>query len=112
MRRISNFCTYLHSHIVQLMNGSLPAAVPMTVMKSFRNVGISLNRVGLQIRCAVTPNIARLWKKEGPTKTNAFGERKNGAEDRQVSLDFEGYVMNCEWKGSRGSRGGGEELEE
>jgi hypothetical protein len=36
------------------MNGFLPAAVPMNIMESFRNVEISLNRVGLQIRCAVT----------------------------------------------------------
>jgi hypothetical protein len=77
------------------MNGFLSAAIPMNIIRSFRNVGISINRVGLQIRCAVTPNTVELWKKEGPTEKNAVGEEKNGPEDEQVSLDFEGYVMNC-----------------
>jgi hypothetical protein len=49
----------------------------MNMIRSFRNVGIPLNRVGLQIRCAVTPNTVRLWKKEGPTEKNAVGEEKN-----------------------------------
>jgi hypothetical protein len=77
------------------MNGFLSAAVPMNILKSFRNVGISLNRVGLQIRSAVTPDTPGLWKKDGPTEKNAVAERKNGPEDEQVSLDFEGDVMNC-----------------
>jgi hypothetical protein len=54
---------------------------PMNIMKSFGNVGISLNRVGLQIRSAVTPDTPGLWKKEGPTEKNAVAERKNGPED-------------------------------
>jgi hypothetical protein len=83
------------SHIIQLMNGFLSAALPMNLIEPFRNVGISLNRVGLQIRCAVTPNNVRLWEKEGNTEKNAVGEEKNGPEDEQASLDFEGYVMNC-----------------
>jgi hypothetical protein len=90
------------------MNGFLPAAVPMNIIKSFRNVGICLNRVGLQIRCEVTLNTVRLWKKEGPTEKNAVGERKNGPEDEQVSVDFEGYVMNCVALSSSGEEEGEE----
>jgi hypothetical protein len=47
------------SHIIQLMNGFPSAAVPMNIMKSFRNMGISLNRAGLK-----TPNTVRLRKKD------------------------------------------------
>jgi hypothetical protein len=98
------------SHIIQTMNGFLPAAVPMNIIESFRNVGISLNRVGLQIFCAVTLNTVRLWKMEGPTENNAVGERKNGHSE-QVSLDFEGYAMNCVTLSSSGQEAEDQEEE-
>jgi hypothetical protein len=84
----------------------------MNMIKPFRNVGMSLNRVGLQIRCSVTPNTVRLWKKEGPTEKNAVGERKNGHEDEQVSLDFEGHVMNCVALSSSGEEAEDQEEED
>jgi hypothetical protein len=84
------------------MSEFLPAAVPMNIIKPFLNVGIPINRVGLQIRCAITPNTLRLWKKEGPTEKNAIGERKNGP--RRVCDELRGTVVKR--RGSIRSRGG------
>jgi hypothetical protein len=48
---------------------------------------------GFAARSLRTPQDCQ--KKEEPTEKNAVGEENNGPEDEQVSLDFEGYVMNC-----------------
>jgi hypothetical protein len=83
------------SHIIQLVNGFLSAAVPTNIVKSFRNVGISLKRIGLEISCKTTPDTVRLWRDEALAEEGVISAEEEHPEEAEETLDFEGYAMNC-----------------
>jgi hypothetical protein len=48
-------------HIIQLVNSFLSAAVPTNIVKSLKNLGISLRSTELEIGCITTPDPMRMF---------------------------------------------------
>jgi hypothetical protein len=59
------------SHIFQILKGFMSTAVPMNIVKSFTNSGISIRREGRQVFCHVTAEPVHRYPAE--EVMNAFG---------------------------------------
>jgi hypothetical protein len=86
------------------VNGFIGTAPPTSIVHSFRNAGISINRLPNRIILAkTTPETVRLFKAgdliERYDRLAADARRTDEAEHRPEdlveSLDLEGYAWNC-----------------